>query len=264
MRIAFGVEYEGSHFIGWQRQDNGPSIQAHVEAALSKIAAHPVQVICAGRTDAGVHSVGQVIHADVQVERPVRAWVLGTNTHLPPAISILWAKPVDDNFHARFSAQARHYRYVTLNRLTRPAVLHRKVAWIYQPLNVELMQTGANFLLGEHDFSAYRGAGCQSKSPVRIVQHITVTRHEDFIVLAVCADAFLYHMVRNIAGVLIAIGAGQQPPQWAQQVLQSRDRRQGGITAPAEGLYLYDVDYPPAYTLPKSPASSWPFPLLTN
>lgn len=251
MRIAFGVEYLGTDFFGWQNQPHARSVQGCIEAALSKVANHPVAVVCAGRTDTGVHAVGQVIHADVIAQRSLRGWVLGTNSHLPKDISLLWAKAVDDDFHARFSAIARHYRYLILNRLTRPALLAQKVAWEHRPLQLDLMQQAANYLIGTHDFTSYRTVACQAKSPIRTISQLTIYRHQidpEQIVIDICANGFLHHMVRNIVGVLIPIGCGEQSPQWAQTVLEARDRRQGGITAPAGGLYLYGVDYPPPYS----------------
>lgn len=260
MRIALGVEYAGEDFHGWQTQITQPTVrtvQKAIEAALSKIANHPVSVICAGRTDRGVHALAQVIHADVQVERPLHAWVLGTNVNLPNDISILWACPVPDSFHARFSATARHYRYLILNRPSRPALLAEKVAWEYKPLNVELMQAGAHYLKGTHDFTSYRAAACQAKSPIRTVSQLTVTRINDKVIIDVSANAFLYHMVRNIAGVLLTIGRGERLPQWSQQVLAARNRTAAGITASASGLYLCGVDYPSDYRLPKMSISSY-------
>ena len=251
MRMALGVEYDGSAYVGWQTQDNGPSIQPQVEAALSRVADHDVQVVCAGRTDTGVHALGQVVHFDGEVERSERSWVFGANTHLPKDIVVLWAKPVDDAFHARFSAKKRRYRYVILNRPIRPTFLAFRVAWEYRSLNEHLMQEAAGFLVGSHDFNAYRAAGCQSKSSVRDVDFIEVRRHKDIITIDIQANAFLYHMVRNIAGVLMNIGTGENPVNWAREVLESGDRTQGGMTAPSHGLYLVDVDYRPDYDLPR-------------
>jgi tRNA pseudouridine38-40 synthase len=244
MRIAFGVEYDGSSYVGWQKQNNGTSVQELVEAAIAKVANHPINVICAGRTDKGVHALGQVIHADVQVERSIRGWVLGTNTHLPKDIAILWAQKVDDNFHARFSAQARHYRYIISNRLSRPALYATKVSWASRPLNIERMQQAAQFLIGQHDFTSYRATACQAHSPVRTVLYINISQQHEYIYIDIAADGFLHHMVRNIAGVLMDIGYGNQSPEWAKIVLEARDRQQASVTAPASGLYFYKVDYP--------------------
>lgn len=251
MRIALGIEYAGNEFFGWQFQPHARNVQACVEAALSKVANHPVKVVCAGRTDSGVHALGQVIHADVTAQRSTHSWLMGTNANLPKDVSVLWVQPVDDNFHARFSAHARHYRYVILNRPTRPALLVKRVTWEFKPLNVELMQAAANYLLGTHDFSSYRTVACQAKNPTRTVSRLTVSRVNEQVIIEISANAFLHHMVRNIAGVLMTIGCGEQPPEWADTVLEARDRTVGGVTAPADGLYLCSVDYPTAYVFPK-------------
>ncbi len=250
-RIALGVEYDGSQFSGWQYQEGTRTVQGCVDAALSKVANHPVTAICAGRTDRGVHAVMQVVHADVEVERTMRAWILGSNVNLPRDVSILWAQPVDNDFHARFSARGRHYRYLILNRLVRPGVLHQKVTWEHRPLDVERMQAGANYLIGTHDFTSYRTVACQAKSPIRTIRYISVSRQGDKITVNVGANAFLHHMVRNIVGVLVAIGCGEQEPAWAGEVLAAKDRTAGGVTAPPHGLYLYDVDYEAPYHFPK-------------
>lgn len=251
MRMALGVEYDGTNYVGWQMQDNGPSVQAAVEAALARVADHPLRTVCAGRTDTGVHALAQVVHFDTPAERSERAWVFGANTHLPKDVAVIWAKPVDGEFHARFSARRRRYRYVIFNRPVRPTFLSFRVAWEYRPLDADRMAAAAQFLLGEHDFSAYRAAGCQSKTPMRRVEQIGVSRKEDIVIIDIVANAFLHHMVRNIAGVLMAIGAGEQPVNWTRQVLEARDRTQGGMTAPPHGLYLVDVDYAPDYELPR-------------
>lgn len=256
MRIAAGVEYDGSAFCGWQYQDHSPSVQAAVEKALGKVADEPVRVVCAGRTDTGVHAAGQVIHFDTTAERSEFSWVRGTNSNLPDSVRLLWAKPVDDSFHARFRAQRRYYRYVIFNRPVHPAYLHRRVSWEYRPLDVSLMQQAATPLLGEHDFSAYRAVACQAKSPVRTLYQLDVQRHGQFVILNLAANAFLHHMVRNIAGVLMHIGAGEAEPDWARQVLELRDRTLGGVTAPPDGLYFMQVDYPDQYALPRLPAAA--------
>jgi tRNA pseudouridine38-40 synthase len=256
MRIALGIEYDGRPYCGWQYQDHSPSVQAKVEAALSYIADHPVRVVCAGRTDTGVHALEQVVHFDSPAVREPRAWVMGGNTRLPPSISFLWARPVREDFHARFSARRRRYRYVILNRSMRPAILHGRVAFNHRPLDEARMQAGADYLLGEHDFNAYRAVACQARSPVRTLYELKVTRKADLILLDLEANAFLHHMVRNIAGVLMTIGAGEAEPEWARVVLEGRDRTLGGITAPPDGLYLTEVRYPDEFEIPRLPPTA--------
>ena len=249
MRIALCVEYDGTSYCGWQIQDHSPSVQAVIERALSAIANHPVQVMAAGRTDTGVHALGQVVHFDTSAERPLRAWLRGANTHLPGDVRIIDAQPVDDDFHARHSALARHYRYLILNRSQAPAVGHDRVTWEPRPLDASRMQLAGQHWLGEHDFSAFRAAACQSRSPWRNLSRLQVVRHGQWVVIDVVANAFLHHMVRNIAGVLIAIGKGEQAETWAEEVLALRDRTLGGVTAPPQGLCLTRVDYPPEFGL---------------
>ncbi len=249
MRIALGVEYDGTDFCGWQIQTGVRTVQECVEKALSKVADHPLRVICAGRTDTGVHALGQVIHMNVTAQRSMHSWVFGANTNLPKDVAVLWAQAVNDEFHARFSARARHYRYIIFNRAVRPAVWADKASWEYrQPLDVERMRTAAQFLIGEHDFSSYRARSCQAKSPVRTVSRLTVRSEGAQVILEISANAFLQHMVRNIAGVLMAIGCGKQEPEWARTVLEARDRIAGGVTAPPQGLYLCGVDYPAPFS----------------
>jgi len=247
MRIVCGVEYNGAGFCGWQRQPHARSVQADIEAALSRVANHPIQIVCAGRTDSGVHATWQIIHFDSPVERSERSWMLGANANLPDDARLLWARAVDDDFHARFSARERSYRYVILNREVRSALLHRQVTWQYRPLEESRMQEGARHLLGEHDFSSFRAQACQAHSPVRTVHRLEVTRSGEYLYLDVVANAFLHHMVRNIAGVLMAVGHGAQEPGWVQEILDNRDRTQGGVTASADGLYLVGVRYPERY-----------------
>lgn len=251
MRIALGVEYDGSDFAGWQLQEGElRTVQGSVEQALSRVADHPVRVICAGRTDAGVHATAQVVHFDTEAQRSPRAWVYGANSNLPKGVSVQWTRAVGDEFHARFSAVRRRYRYVILNREVRPTFLAWRVAWEYRPLDAACMREAAQSLVGEHDFSAYRAVACQAKSPVRNLYEVAVARDRDFIFIDLEANAFLHHMVRNIAGVLMDIGAGKQPPVWAREVLEMRDRTLGGITAPPHGLYLTGVTYPTRFGLP--------------
>lgn len=257
MRIAMGVEYDGSGFCGWQLQDGGVrTVQGEVEKAVGKVANHPVRVYCAGRTDTGVHGTGQVIHFDTEAERSERAWVFGANANLPKDVCILWARPVSGDFHARFSAQSRAYRYVIYNRHVRPTFLAHRVSWDFRELDVTRMRAAAGFLKGEHDFSSYRAVACQAHSPVRTVTRLEVERHGEFIVIDIEANAFLHHMVRNIAGVLMSIGAGEHEPEWAHEVLEARDRTVGGVTAPPYGLYLTRVDYPAEFAIPQLPPPS--------
>jgi tRNA pseudouridine38-40 synthase len=249
-RIAVGVEYDGSAFSGWQSQRHLPTVQDHLQAALSRVANAPVQVVGAGRTDAGVHARGQVAHFDVEAERSLRSWVLGANTYLPAGIALRWARQMPAHFHARYSALSRSYRYCILNRLTRPGLAARRVAFVYRKLQIEPMQAAGALLVGEHDFSAFRASECQAKSPVRNLLALRVEQRGEIIVLEVRANAFLHHMVRNIAGLLIAVGQGDHPPDWAGQVLASRDRRASAATAPADGLYFWAAQYPAVFGLP--------------
>jgi tRNA pseudouridine38-40 synthase len=250
-RFAVGVEYDGNGLSGWQQQQDGvESVQQHIEAALGRVLDHPVDVIAAGRTDAGVHGRGQVAHFDTEAGRSERALVLGANTHLPPGISLRWARSVPDHFHARYSAQARTYRYCILNRSARSALTQGRTAFVHAPLNVEPMQAAAQLLIGTHDFSSLRAAECQARSPVRDLSHLAVRRVGDFVLFEVTANAFLHHMVRNIAGLLIYIGQGNAQPEWAAEVLAARDRRMAPATAQAAGLYLWRVHYPAVFGLP--------------
>ena len=250
MRIAIGLEYDGSRFHGWQLQDGVSTVQQQVEEALSRVAGQMVRVHCAGRTDAGVHALCQVVHFDSPAVRPMRGWMLGANANLTDDVAVVWARQVRDDFHARFSAFGRTYRYLILNRAPRPGLMARRVTWVRSPLDDELMHRAGQALVGTHDFSAYRAQGCQAKTPVRTLTQLSVRRQGDYVELVVSANAFLHHMVRNIAGVLIAIGQGDAPPGWAGEVLAGGDRTLGGVTAPSDGLYFSAVDYPAAYGLP--------------
>lgn len=257
MRLALGVEYDGSAFCGWQFQVHSPSVQAAVEKALTKVANTAVRVQCAGRTDTGVHATGQIIHFDTDAERSERSWVYGANANLPKEVVITWAKPVDDTFHARFSALNRRYRYVIFNRDVRPTFLAGKTSWHCRPLDEKRMQAAAQHLIGEHNFNSYRAVACQAKNPVRTVSRLDVSRNGQFIYLDIEANAFLHHMVRNIAGVLMEIGRGEKEPEWAKEILEHQDRTMGGITAPPHGLYLTEVDYPEQYKLPPPGTMPW-------
>lgn len=250
MRYAIGLEYDGSGFFGWQTQRQEPTVQSCTEAALGRIADHEVHLYCSGRTDTGVHAVCQVAHFDTDAVRAPRSWILGTNSHLPRTISLLWIREVDAAFHARFSAFARTYRYRIINRWVRPALEATRGAWCHHGLEENLMQQAAAFLIGTHDFSAFRAVACQARHPVREILAIDVVRKQDEILIEITANAFLYHMVRNIAGCLMLIGQKKRPVEWMGEVLESRDRTKCGPTAPAEGLYLLGARYPEEYGLP--------------
>lgn len=250
-RIALGIEYDGSRYHGWQTQQPGvTTVQATLEKALSRVAAHPLQVVCAGRTDTGVHATGQVVHFETDAVREDKAWVFGGNSNLPPDVAVRWASTVPESFHARFRAVSRRYRYVIVNDPVRPALFGRQVTWNFRPLDIGPMREAAKALVGTHDFSAYRGVQCQAKSPIKTLHKVDLFQRDNVIVLEVEANAFLMHMVRNIAGVLMAIGAGLKPVEWAGEVLAGRDRRLGGVTAPPYGLYLVGVGYPDEFDLP--------------
>ena len=250
MRIAIGLEYDGADYAGWQRQPHARAIQTEVERALGFVADHAVAITCAGRTDAGVHAAGQVAHFDTAAARSMRSWMLGANTRLPPDVAVTWAVPVTGDFHARYWAVARTYRYVILNRTVRPALGRHRVCWIHEDLDAAAMHAAGQVLVGEHDFSSFRASECQSRSPVRRLAGLRVWREGSLVLLEVTANAFLHHMVRNIAGTLITVGCGERSGEWVQEVLQARDRRAAGVTAPPGGLYLLRVDYPPEAGLP--------------
>ena len=252
-RFAACVEYDGAPFSGWQRQDGTPTVQGAVEGALSFVADHPVVVVCAGRTDAGVHATGQIVHFSTTARRSEFGWLRGTNTRLPDGVAVHWIQPVGDDFHARFKARRRRYRYVIANQKVKPALLRRRASWEYRFLDADRMARAADALLGCHDFSAFRAAACQSKRPVKTLYRVDVARQGTFVWLDLEADGFLHHMVRNIAGVLMAIGAGERDVGWCRQVLDSGDRAAGGVTAPADGLYLTGVDYDEVHGLPQPP-----------
>ncbi len=258
MRIALGLEYCGVGFCGWQSQLQGCGVQDALEAAVSIIAGQPIRVIAAGRTDTGVHAAQQVVHFDPSVSRPLTAWVRGVNSHLPPGISVLWAREVSDDFHARFSANQRGYRYVLMNHPVRPGLNHGLIGWFHRPLDEHAMNQAAADLIGKHDFSAFRAAACQAKSPVKELRRLTIERRGDYLMCDFLADGFLHHMVRNLMGCLIQIGAGAQPPGWAQQTLAGRDRTFAAPTFDASGLYLTHIRYPAHFALPET-SERWQF-----
>lgn len=251
MRIALGVEYDGSAYYGWQSQPHGNTVQDVLQAALSGVAAQPVAVIAAGRTDTGVHALEQVVHFDTGVERPLSAWVRGTNALLPKNVSVLWAHAVPDEFHARFSAHGRSYRYVLLDRPVRPAIRHGKVGWFHLPLDVEAMRAAAAYLLGEHDFTAFRAAECQAKSPVKHLHRLDIRREGELIVFELAANAFLHHMVRNLVGSLVYVGKGKHSPEWVRDVLESRSRALAAPTFAPDGLYFCSAEYDAKWGLPR-------------
>lgn len=258
MRIALGVEYDGSFFNGWQIQPQQRTIQGALQQAISRVADKSITVNAAGRTDAGVHALNQVVHFDTDAQRTTHNWLLGINSNLPNDVAVNWVQPVSDAFHARFSAEQRRYRYLLLNRLSRSAIHHQRMWWIYKPLDIDKMQQAANLLLGQHDFSALRARECQAKSPIKTIDAIRISHRDDCIAVDVEARSFLHHMVRNIMGVLTAVGEGRQPVDWVSEVLASKDRDKAGVTAPPQGLYLTDVRYPAEYSLPAVSA----FPVL--
>jgi tRNA pseudouridine38-40 synthase len=250
VRIALGLEYDGRGFCGWQSQPEGCGVQDALERALSAIAGEPVRVVTAGRTDAGVHALLQVVHFDTAASRPLTAWVRGANTLLPEGIGVLWAHPVDGEFHARFGALWRRYLYVLLNHPVRPALLSGRAGWFHLPLDLGAMREGARLLLGEHDFSAFRAAECQAKSPVKHLYRLDILRRGDVLIFDLRANAFLHHMVRNIVGSLVYVGKGQRPPGWIKELLECRDRRLAAPTFSPDGLYLAGIGYDPKWGLP--------------
>jgi len=258
MRIALGIEYDGGNYVGWQRQKSGTGVQQRIEEALAVVANEAVAAVCAGRTDAGVHATGQVAHFDTHASRSERGWILGINSSLPDDVNVTFAREVADEFHARFSARSRTYHYLILNRLVRSSLARNRAWWIYEALDDSLMSEAATRLLGEHDFSAFRAAGCQAPTAVRTIEQLNVSRSGDWIRLSVTANAFLQHMVRNITGTLVAIGRGDKAPDWAAAVLESRDRNEAGAAAPPHGLTFVSVDYPEAYGVPARNADTLP------
>jgi len=271
MRLALGIEYDGSAFHGWQRQNGLRTVQECIEKALARVANQAITVVVAGRTDAGVHAGGigdgigiggQVAHFDPPVYRPQHAWLMGANCYLPADIAIQWICAVPEDFHARFSATARHYRYFIYNARTRPALNRTRITWERRQLNITPMRLAAQYLIGTHDFSAYRAQGCQAKTPIRTLYQLAINQEGRIFTIDAIANAFLHHMVRNLVGVLVTIGAGEHPPGWAGDILASLDRGQGGVTAPAEGLHLVGVEYPARFKIP--PQQPWDVTGLTK
>ncbi len=262
-RIALCVEYRGTHFNGWQAQGSAEvsTVQETLEAALSQVADQPIRLHCAGRTDSGVHASAQIVHFDTSHPRPLEAWVRGSNALLPAKISVRWARAVTADFHARFSALSRRYCYLIYNNPVRSALLDGQAYWHYRSLDEKAMHEAAQCLLGELDFSSFRGASCQSSTPMRYVHHVQVQRQGDFVLVDIRANAFLLHMVRNIVGSLLAVGEGVKEAAWLERVLHEKDRRKAGITAPPEGLYLVEVEYPEQFQLPKIP---WLLPFIES
>ena len=254
-RVAVGLEYDGTAFSGWQYQPHARTVQGELQTALARVAAHPVLLTAAGRTDAGVHAFAQVAHFETSVERTERAWVYGANSEAAADVRVLWARPVADDFHARYSALSRTYRYLILDTPLRPSLDRNRVCWSRRPLDAVAMHAAAQVFAGEHDFAAFRASECQSKSTVRRVLAINVVRETGLVAVSVRANAFLHHMVRNLAGALIAVGTGDRNEDWLREVLASRDRTRAGVTAPAQGLYFTAVEYPGDCGLPSVEAS---------
>jgi tRNA pseudouridine38-40 synthase len=262
-RIVLGVQYDGSPWRGWQTQPSGGTVQDTLEAALKKFTLTDIATTCAGRTDAGVHALEQVVHFDTGLDREMFSWVRGVNAFLPPSVAVRWAcdtsGALPDDFHARFSAVSRTYHYVLYNHPVRSPLLHGKAGWVFRPLDVVPMRKAAQFLIGEHDFTAFRAAECQAKSPVRLMHDIGIERRGDIVVFTLRANAFLHHMVRNIVGSLIMVGNGNQPPEWIMSVLEGRDRSCAAPTFMPDGLYLAKIDYGPKWRLPQESVNPLPW-----
>jgi tRNA pseudouridine38-40 synthase len=253
MRYALGIEYDGKNYCGWQRQKTVISVQQKLEQALSKIADEKIEVVCAGRTDTGVNATNQVVHFDTTKTRKDIGWTLGVNTHLPDDIAVTWVKSVNDDFHARFSATARRYRYIIYNNNLRSAILSYGISHCHAPLDEKLMHEGAQHLVGIHDFTSFRTVHCQSHSPVRTIKHCEISRQGKYIIVDIKANAFLHHMVRNVVGSLMRVGQSKEKTTWIKDVLELKNRCMAGVTAPPEGLYFVEVDYPEEFNLPKRP-----------
>jgi len=250
MRLALAIEYAGDAFCGFQSQRSGCGVQDALERALAEIAGHPVTAIAAGRTDAGVHAVSQIVHFDTTAARPESAWVRGVNAHLPHSATVLWARPVPDDFHARFAAVARHYTYLLLTRAERPALLAGRVGWYHHPLDPARIEAGAAHLVGTHDYSAFRAAECQARSPVKTLARVAVAAQGSLLRFDFSANAFLHHMIRNIVGALVQVGAAKREPAWIAELLAGRDRTRAAPTFAPDGLYLAGADYDARYDLP--------------
>ncbi len=256
-RLAVGVEYDGTLYKGWQKQKKHPTVQSELEKALAKIAEHPIHTICAGRTDTGVHAIGQVIHCDVQLSRKTDNWLFGANTYLPKDIRILWVKKVSQDFNARKTAINRRYCYIIYNHPIRPSLLRHQLTWCCRDLTVSKMQLAVQHWIGKHDFSSFRAADCQSSTSIRVVKSIEITRMREIVIIDIIANAFLHHMLRNMVGVLLSIGKGKIVPEEALTILKAKDRTAAGITAPPNGLYLTKVEYPTDLNLPKANSLLW-------
>ncbi len=250
VRIALGIEYDGSGFTGWQSQPHGKTVQDVLEKAIAAVAGEPLRTICAGRTDTGVHALCQVVHFDCPVARPETAWVRGVNAHLPPQVAVRWAKEVGGDFHARFLARSRSYRYLLLNRAVRPALMAGRVGWYHHPLDIAAMREAAACLIGEHDFSAFRAAECQAKSPVKQLDRADISTQGDLIVFDFRANAFLHHMIRNLVGSLVFIGNGNHPAAWMAELLEAKDRTRAARTFAPDGLYFAGAEYDAVWQLP--------------
>jgi tRNA pseudouridine38-40 synthase len=258
MRLALGVSYRGEAYNGWQSQPDGKTVQDRLEAALSAFADRPVRTICAGRTDAGVHGLNQVVHLDIEIRRENESWVRGTNRFLPPDIAVQWSHAVSDDFHARFSARGRRYAYVLLESRVRPAIETAAVGWTFRPLDADAMRTASAVLLGEHDFSAFRAADCQASSPVKTMRGIAIRQRGAYWRFDFDASAFLHHMVRNIMGCLVAVGTGSRSVEWMSEVLQSRNRTFAAPTFSPAGLYFVGPYYDAHHAIPvHTPAMDW-------
>lgn len=265
-RLVFGVQYDGSCWHGWQTQPGGETVQDALERALSQFSKCEIATVCAGRTDTGVHAIEQVVHFDTLLDRSAHSWMNGVNAFLPPSIVVLWVHELaffdpdaQDNFHARFSAHARNYHYLLYNSPIRSPMWSKRAGWVYRPLDVDRMRMGAQYLIGEHDFSAFRAAACQAKSPIKHMYKIEIKQQGDLIVLSLRANAFLHHMVRNILGALIAVGTGKKDPEWVGYILQSKDRRLSAPTFMPDGLYLSQIEYDSKWTLPQKAGLSRPW-----